>query len=161
MVNNLSTMRETWVQSLGLKDPLEEGIATHSSTLAWRISMDRGAWWLQSMRSQRVGHDWATKSTHPNQQHTPQLYFQNISWIWGFPGASVVKNLLANAGDTGLILGLGRSHMLRGNKACRPQLLSMYSGTLELQRMRATWPGAMPHTKRSHAMSSPHNATRE
>ena len=35
---------ETWVTSLGLEDPLEEGVATHSSILAWRISMDRGAW---------------------------------------------------------------------------------------------------------------------
>ena len=38
-------MRETWVQSLGQEDPLEEGMATHSSILAWRIPMDRGAWW--------------------------------------------------------------------------------------------------------------------
>ena len=35
---------ETWVQSLGLEDPLEEGMATHYSILAWRIPMDRGAW---------------------------------------------------------------------------------------------------------------------
>ena len=38
-------MWETWVQSLGWEDPLEKGMATHSSTLAWRIPMDRGAWW--------------------------------------------------------------------------------------------------------------------
>ena len=38
-------MRETWVQSLGWEDPLEEGMATHSTILAWRIPMDRGAWW--------------------------------------------------------------------------------------------------------------------
>ena len=37
-------MRETWVRSLGCEDPLEEGKATHSSVLAWRIPMDRGAW---------------------------------------------------------------------------------------------------------------------
>ena len=36
--------KETWVQSLGWEDPLEEGMATHSSILAWRIPMDRGAW---------------------------------------------------------------------------------------------------------------------
>ena len=40
----LISMRETWVQSLGQEDPLEEGIATHSNILAWRICMDRGAW---------------------------------------------------------------------------------------------------------------------
>jgi len=38
-------MRETWVQSLGWEDPQEEGIATHSSVLAWRIPMGRGACW--------------------------------------------------------------------------------------------------------------------
>ena len=58
-------MQETWVQSLGWEDPLEEDMATHSSILAWRIPMDRGAWQgLQSMGSQRVGHDWVTKHTH-------------------------------------------------------------------------------------------------
>ena len=37
-------MQVTWVQSLGWEDPLEEGMATHSSILAWRIPLDRGAW---------------------------------------------------------------------------------------------------------------------
>ena len=41
---NAGTMQETWVQSLGQEDPLEEGMATHSSILAWTIPMDRGAW---------------------------------------------------------------------------------------------------------------------
>ena len=40
-VKNLPAMQETWVQSLGLEDPLEEGMAIHSSVLAWRIPMDR------------------------------------------------------------------------------------------------------------------------
>ena len=44
-------------QSLGLKDPLEEGMAIHSSILAWRIPWTEEPWVLQSMRSQRVGHD--------------------------------------------------------------------------------------------------------
>ena len=43
-VKNLLAMQETWVQSLDQEVPLKEGIATHSSILAWRISMDRGAW---------------------------------------------------------------------------------------------------------------------
>ena len=42
-VKNLPAMRETWVPSLGWEDPLEKGMATHSSILAWRIPMDRGA----------------------------------------------------------------------------------------------------------------------
>ena len=45
MVMKPPAMPETWVQSLGWEDALEEGIATHSSILAWRIPMDRGTWW--------------------------------------------------------------------------------------------------------------------
>ena len=44
LVKNLPTMWQTWVQSLGWEDPLEEGTATHCSILAWRIPRDRGAW---------------------------------------------------------------------------------------------------------------------
>ena len=44
MVKNLPAMWETWVLSLDWEDPLEEGMTTHSSILAWRIPMDRGAW---------------------------------------------------------------------------------------------------------------------
>ena len=44
MVKKPPAVQETWVQSLGWEDPLEEGMATHSSILEWRIPMDRGAW---------------------------------------------------------------------------------------------------------------------
>ena len=44
-VNNLPVVRETWVQSVGWEDPLEEGMATHCSILAWSFPLDRGAWW--------------------------------------------------------------------------------------------------------------------
>ena len=44
MVKNLPAMWETWVRSLGQRGPLEKEMATHSSILAWRIRMDRGAW---------------------------------------------------------------------------------------------------------------------
>ena len=44
LVKNLPAMQETWVQSLGWEDPLEVGVATHSSILAWIIPMDREAW---------------------------------------------------------------------------------------------------------------------
>ena len=43
-IKNLPAMQESWVQPLGWEDPLEEGMATHSSILGWRIPMDRGAW---------------------------------------------------------------------------------------------------------------------
>ena len=50
MVRNLPAMWKTWVRSLGWEDPLEEGMATHSSILAWRIPMDRGAWQATAYR---------------------------------------------------------------------------------------------------------------
>ena len=45
LVKNLPAMQETLVQFLGGEDPLEKGMATHPSILAWRIHMDKGAWW--------------------------------------------------------------------------------------------------------------------
>ena len=57
VVRNLSAMQETRVQSLGWKDPLEKGIATYSSILAWRIAWNEEPGGLQSMGSQRVGQD--------------------------------------------------------------------------------------------------------
>ena len=57
MVKSLPVMRETWVQSLGREDPLEKQIATHSSILAWRIPWTEEPGGLQSVGSQRVGHD--------------------------------------------------------------------------------------------------------
>ena len=50
LVKNPPAMQGTWVQSLGWEDPLEEGMVTHSSILAWRINpMDRGAWWAHGV----------------------------------------------------------------------------------------------------------------
>ena len=57
MVKNLLAMQETWVQSLGREDPLEKEMATHSSTLAWKIPWVEEPGGLQSMGYQRVGHD--------------------------------------------------------------------------------------------------------
>ena len=57
MVKRLPTMQETGVRSLGQEDPLEKEMATHSSILAWRIPWMEEPYRLQSMGSQRVGHD--------------------------------------------------------------------------------------------------------
>jgi len=57
MVNDLPVMRETQVQSLGREDPLEKEKTPHSSILAWRIPWTEEPGGLQSMDSQRVGHD--------------------------------------------------------------------------------------------------------
>ena len=57
LVKNPLAMQETWVQSLDWEDPLEKGMATHSSILAWRIQWTEEPGRVQSMGSQRVGHD--------------------------------------------------------------------------------------------------------
>ena len=89
-------MEETRVQSLGGEDPLEKGMTTHSSILAWRIPWTEEPAGLQSMGSQRVGQDLATKQQHP------------------YRGA-VVKNPPTGAGDTGSIPSPGRFHMPGNN----------------------------------------------
>ena len=57
MVKRLPAMQGTWVQSLGREDPLEKEMATHSSTLAWKIPWMEEPGRLLSIGSQRVGHD--------------------------------------------------------------------------------------------------------
>ena len=63
-VRRLPTMQETEVWSLGREDPLEREIATHSSTLAWKIPWTEEPGRLQSMALQRAGYDWATSLTY-------------------------------------------------------------------------------------------------
>ena len=60
MVKNLLATWETWVQFLDWEDPLDEGMATHSGILAWRITMDKGAWWATV---HEVAKSWTRLST--------------------------------------------------------------------------------------------------
>ena len=69
-VKNRPAMQETQVQSLGREDPLEKGMATHCSILAWRIPWTEESGGLQSMGSQRVSHDWAT---NPHSYHMMKI----------------------------------------------------------------------------------------
>ena len=62
MVKNISAMQETQVWSLGWEDPIEKGMTTHSSILAWRILWTDEPGRLQSMVLQRAGHDWVTNT---------------------------------------------------------------------------------------------------
>ena len=59
-VKNPPAMQDTWVWFLGWEDPLEKGVATHSGVLAWRIPWTEEPGRLQSMESQRNGHNWVT-----------------------------------------------------------------------------------------------------
>ena len=67
MVKNPPAKLEMWILSLSREDPLEKGVATHSSILAWRIPWTEEPGRLQSMGSQRVGHDLATKQQQQQQ----------------------------------------------------------------------------------------------
>ena len=77
-VNRLSTMQETQVRSLGWEDPLEKEMAVHSSTIAWKIPWTEEPGRLQSMGSQRVGHDRATSCSRSAkaQQQQKESFFQ-------------------------------------------------------------------------------------
>ena len=92
-VKNLPAVWESWVQSLGQKDPLKKGTATHSSILAWRIPWTEEPGGLQSIKSQRVGHDWVTQQqqTGPCSNAT-----STKGWSWGTvslvsPGGCVMR----------------------------------------------------------------------
>ena len=82
-LKRLPTMRETWVQSLSQEDLLEKKIATHSSSLAWKIPWMEEPGGLQSMGLQRVGHNWATSlSLSPDVRHTiPLIQFPIASQL--------------------------------------------------------------------------------
>ena len=64
----MQKIQETQVQSVGWEDTMEEGMATHSSTLAWKIPWTKEPGRLQSLGSQRVWHDWVNEHTHPPTQ---------------------------------------------------------------------------------------------
>ena len=75
IVRNLPAMLETWVWSLGQEDPLEKGMATHASILAWRIPWAEEPGGLQSIGLQRVRHDWITNIYI-------QTYLDTLKWTW-------------------------------------------------------------------------------
>ena len=88
-------MQEIWIQSLGREGPVEEEMATHSSISAWKSPWTEEPDGLQSMRSQRVEHDWAR--THGT----------GYTLCRDFPGGPVVKNLPSRTGEVGLSPGWG------------------------------------------------------
>ena len=120
-VKNLPAMQETWVRSLGWDNPLEEDMATHSSILAWRIPMDRGAWWATVHRVAESdmtdlaqhsknpikgqGVEQVPKSVNPA-SNTPDPWHSTNRWkvclkvlhraAWGHTNLSQVTNLFSH-----------------------------------------------------------------
>ena len=88
MVQNLPAMQETWVQSLDLEDPLEEGMATHCSILAWRIPWTEEPGSLQFMGLQRIRHDWVIITHTGSYSDSQVVQWQGIhlprqeTWVW-------------------------------------------------------------------------------
>ena len=80
-VKNLPAVREIWVRCLGWEDPLGEGRATHSSIHAWRIPWTEEPGRLQSMRSQRVRHNWATNTICAAEDKLDPEKFHGGEWM--------------------------------------------------------------------------------
>ena len=103
MVKRLPKIRKTQVQSLGQEDLLEKEMATHSSILAWKIPSTEEPGGLQSMGSQRVGHDWATSLSlfHFHTYMTHPLFFIRSSHdghLGCFCILDTVNNAVVNVG---------------------------------------------------------------
>ena len=77
-LKNLSPVQETWVQPLGWEDPLEKGMATYSSILAWRIPWTEEFGRLQTMGSQKVGYDWVSNTSLQSYLETVALNLQPL-----------------------------------------------------------------------------------
>ena len=97
IVKNLPVMQETRVQPLGWEDPLEKGMATHSSILAWRIPWTEEPDLLQSMGLQRVGHVWVTNAYLPCAGHYGCCCGNSNEWA-----ISMIPALL----EPGVLLGI-------------------------------------------------------
>ena len=91
VVKNSAAVQETWVQSLGWEDPLEEGMASRSCIVAWRIPRTEERGGLQSMELQRVGHDWSNLA---RLHYASVLYFFDLFAIVSFYFTWVMKPVL-------------------------------------------------------------------
>ena len=107
-VKRLPARWKTWVQSLGQEDPLEKEMATHSSTLAWKIPRMEEPGGLQSMGSQRVGHDSVTSlhlsfSISPSNEYLGLISFR-IAWFDHLAVQEAHKSLLQHHSSKASIL---------------------------------------------------------
>ena len=153
MVKNPPAMQETRVQSLGWEDPLEKGMASHSSILAWRIPYTEEPGGLQSMRWQRVRHNWAIFTFHTqfivarHSNYLPSTTLLTCSCLhlicfnWASLVAQLVKNLPA-MWET-WVRSLGSEDPLEKGKATHSTILAWkVPWTVQpmgLQRVRHHW----------------------
>ena len=93
-VKYLPAVQETRVRSLGWEDPLEEEMANHSSILAWKISWTEEPGGLQSMGSQRVGHDWETNTYRRQKQNFPIFMWKLCNYFINNMSFGVINTTL-------------------------------------------------------------------
>ena len=148
VVKNPSAMHETQVRSLGQEYPLEKGMVTHSSVLAWRIPWTEGPVGLQSMGLQRIGHDLATTSPPPPPQCYPDSFqYFPLQINWRRARIAKILTTLTWQGDAGMKLQIPESRPRASQwdpgtcilkKLTRFQCLSeQFSGLSRLQK--AAW----------------------
>ena len=117
---HLPGLRETWVRSLGREDPLEKEMATHSSTLAWKIPWREEPGRLQSMGSLRVGHNWVTSLHQATRKGLAGGFFTTgATWEAPFIHNSIQMEWCSN--KWGFI-----SSFLQRRALCRRPLLSCH-----------------------------------
>ena len=110
-LKRLPPMQETRVRSLGLEDPLEKEMATHSSMLAWRIPWTEELGRLQSTGSQRVGHDWVTSLS---------LYYFFSLWLSFFKNFYFYFILLYNAVLVLPYIDVNQPRVYMSSQSCTP-----------------------------------------
>ena len=142
-VKRLSTEQETWVQSLGRKDPLEKETATRSSNLAWKMPWTEEPGRLQSMGSLRVGHDWGT-SLHFN-----DLFL--VAWVLEHAHSVVTSSFCPHELQLSMFLcpwdlpgknfGVGCHFLLQGSSWPMDQTCLLRSPTLAVGFFTTAPPG--------------------
>ena len=156
-------MWETWVRSLGREDPLEKEMATHSSTLAWRIPWTEEPGRLQSTAAQRVGHDWATSLTLFTQSisvlstrfykylYPPWYSFVEIlmsrEMVWG--DGALGKHLSHESEE---LVNEISAHIKRLSRA--PSALWGYNkNSVTLKRAPSSWASSLPNYKKKKSIA--------
>ena len=142
MVKHPPAMWETQVWFLGLEDPLEKEMATHSSILAWKIQWTEETRGLQSMGSQRVGHDWATslhftslhvKKSHMRENQPPLFHSWPLVFLTSLGGLGYVKH---KSWFLAMLCWFGTNHFLQNIQSNIFLLLNHGEEFNKAQRMR-------------------------
>ena len=143
IVKNLPPVQKNWVRSLSGEDSLERGMATHSSILAWTIPWTEELGRLQSVRSQRVGHDWATNTYTYKSDGIRRGGFGEMirSWRWN----SEISALMKETPESCLALSAMWAHSKK-MAICNPEDSSHQNLTLSAPSCQTPASGTVRNT---------------